>query len=35
VYKAADEFMSSALETAEGPLPPPAPEFFQRFGGLD
>ena len=35
VYGPADEFMSAALETAEGPLPPPAPEFFERFGGLD
>lgn len=35
VYGPADEFMSSALETAEGPLPPPAPEFSERFGGLD
>ena len=35
VYQPADDFMSTALETAEGPLPPPAPEFFERFGGLD
>lgn len=35
VYSAADEFMSANFETAEGPLPPPAPEFFRRFGGLD
>ncbi|MDH3442000.1 MAG: phenylacetic acid degradation operon negative regulatory protein PaaX [Gammaproteobacteria bacterium] len=35
VYAAADDFMSSEFETAEGPLPPPAPEFFRRFGGLD
>lgn len=35
VYAAADEFMSREFETAEGPLPPPAPEFFRRFGGLD
>ena len=35
VYRPADEFMSSALENAEGPLPPPAPEFYERFGGLD
>lgn len=35
VYRAADEFMSTEFETAEGPLPPPAPEFFERFGGLE
>jgi len=35
VYGAADDFMSGAFETADGPLPPPAPEFYRRFGGLD
>lgn len=35
VYAPADVFMSSEFETAEGPLPPPAPEFYNRFGGLD
>jgi len=35
VYAAADEFMGATFETAEGPLPPPAPEFFRRFDGLD
>jgi len=34
VFAAADEFMSTEFETAEGPLPPPAPEFYDRFGGL-
>jgi phenylacetic acid degradation operon negative regulatory protein len=34
VFAAADEFMSEAMETADGPLPPPAPEFYKRFGGL-
>jgi phenylacetic acid degradation operon negative regulatory protein len=34
VYRAADEFMSRTMETADGPLPPPAPEFYERFGGL-
>jgi phenylacetic acid degradation operon negative regulatory protein len=34
VFDAADEFMSGAMETADGPLPPPAPEFYARFGGL-
>jgi phenylacetic acid degradation operon negative regulatory protein len=35
VYRPADEFMSGEFETADGPLPPPAPEFYRRFGGLD
>lgn len=35
VYAPADAFMSDEFETAEGPLPPPAPEFYARFGGLD
>lgn len=35
IYRSADRFMTDALETADGPLPPPAPEFFERFGGLD
>ncbi|MEQ9564037.1 MAG: phenylacetic acid degradation operon negative regulatory protein PaaX [Woeseiaceae bacterium] len=35
VYISADEFMSAFMETADGPLPPPAPEFYTRFGGLD
>jgi phenylacetic acid degradation operon negative regulatory protein len=34
VFDAADEYMTQAMETADGPLPPPAPEFFARFGGL-
>lgn len=34
VFSAADEFMSTEFETAEGPLPPPIPEFYDRFGGL-
>ena len=34
IYAAADEFMSSEFETADGPLPPPSPEFYTRFGGL-
>jgi len=34
IYDAADEYMTQAMETADGPLPPPAPEFFARFGGL-
>jgi phenylacetic acid degradation operon negative regulatory protein len=35
VYAPADAFMSVEFETADGPLPPPAPEFYSRFGGLD
>lgn len=35
VFVAADDFMTEAMETADGPLPPPAPEFYTRFGGLD
>ena len=35
VYAAADEFMSNEFETADGPLPPPSPEFYARFGGLN
>ena len=34
VYAAADTFMSNEFETADGPLPPPSPEFYTRFGGL-
>lgn len=35
IYSQADDFMSSEFETADGPLPPPAPEFLRRFGGLN
>jgi phenylacetic acid degradation operon negative regulatory protein len=35
VFGAADRFMSKAFETADGPLPPPAPAFYRRFGGLE
>lgn len=35
VYAPADTFMTSEFETADGLLPPPAPEFFDRFGGLN
>jgi phenylacetic acid degradation operon negative regulatory protein len=34
VYRAADDFVSETMETAEGPLPPPSADFFTRFGGL-
>jgi phenylacetic acid degradation operon negative regulatory protein len=35
VYDAADAFLSETMETAEGPLPPPSPDFYRRFGGLE
>ncbi len=35
IYSQADDFMTREFETANGPLPPPAPEFFKRFGGLN
>jgi len=35
IYAPADKFMTSEFETAEGSLPPPSPEFFDRFGGLN
>ena len=34
VYAAADAYLTENMETAEGPLPPPAAGFMQRFGGL-
>lgn len=34
VYDAADVYLGEAMETADGPLPPPEPAFYQRFGGL-
>lgn len=35
VFSAADVYLGDAMETAEGPLPPPEPAFYDRFGGLD
>ena len=35
VFAQADDFMTREFETADGPLPPPAPDFYNRFGGLD
>ena len=35
VYRQADEYLTKTIETADGPLPPPARSFMQRFGGLD
>jgi phenylacetic acid degradation operon negative regulatory protein len=34
VFHVADQFLTETMETADGPLPPPTPEFFKRFGGL-
>jgi phenylacetic acid degradation operon negative regulatory protein len=34
LHEAADEFLSGFMETADGPLPPPAGNYLQRFGGL-
>lgn len=33
-HRLAEEHLSRVLETAEGPLPDPAPYFYKRFGGL-
>lgn len=35
VYAPADDYLSEAMETASGPLPPADTRFMQRFGGLD
>lgn len=34
IQPAAERHLSELLETAEGPLPEPAPSFYERFGGL-
>jgi phenylacetic acid degradation operon negative regulatory protein len=34
LYQAADDYLSDFMETADGPLPPPAGDYLQRFGGL-
>jgi len=34
LYDAADAYLSAAMETADGPLPPPTRFYLQRFGGL-
>jgi phenylacetic acid degradation operon negative regulatory protein len=34
VYRQADAYVDATMESADGPLPPPAREFMQRFGGL-
>ncbi len=33
-YALAEQHLSELLQTAEGPLPAPAPYFYKRFGGL-
>lgn len=35
IHVPADAYLGATMETAEGPLPPPAAAFMQRFGGLD
>ena len=35
IHAQADAYLSNTMETADGPLPPPAPAFLQRFGGLE
>jgi phenylacetic acid degradation operon negative regulatory protein len=34
LHKAADDYLGEFMETADGPLPPPAGNYLQRFGGL-
>ncbi len=34
IHAAADDYLGAMMETVDGPLPPPAPEFYDRFGGL-
>ena len=34
LHRAADDYLSQFMETADGPLPPPAGSYLQRFGGL-
>ena len=34
VYAGADAYLDDRIETADGPLPPTGPSFWQRFGGL-
>jgi phenylacetic acid degradation operon negative regulatory protein len=34
LYAAADAYLSSTMETADGQLPPPSGNYLQRFGGL-
>jgi len=34
IHNDADAFLDTVMETADGPLPPPAEAFMRRFGGL-
>lgn len=34
LHESADDYLSEFMETADGPLPPPAGNYLQRFGGL-
>ena len=34
LYEAADDYLTEFMETADGPLPPPAGTYLRRFGGL-
>jgi phenylacetic acid degradation operon negative regulatory protein len=34
LHEAADDYLSEIMETADGPLPPPAGTYLRRFGGL-
>lgn len=34
LHEAADDYLSEFMETADGPLPPPAGNYLRRFGGL-
>lgn len=35
VHSRADAYLDTAMETEDGPLPPPSRTFRKRFGGLD
>ncbi len=35
LHRGADAYLDEVMETADGPLPPPAAAFKRRFGGLD
>jgi phenylacetic acid degradation operon negative regulatory protein len=34
VHAKADDYVTASMETEDGPLPPPMPGFYNRFGGL-
>ena len=35
VFRQAEDYLSDAMETADGPLPAVSPAFYDRFGGLE